>query len=104
MVLTERPVGEVVPIEHARMEKRTVLQWDKDDCAWMGLVKFDLLGLGMLAALQYCLDMVREQIGESWELHTIPRRRPGSTTSSAGRIRWGCSRSSPARRWRRCRG
>ncbi|HEY8280997.1 MAG TPA: PHP domain-containing protein, partial [Leifsonia sp.] len=47
MVLTDRPVGEVCPIEHARMEGRTVLQWDKDDCAWMGLVKFDLLGLGM---------------------------------------------------------
>ena len=43
MVLTRRPVGEVVPIEHARKEKRTVVQWDKDDCAWMGLVKFDLL-------------------------------------------------------------
>ncbi|HET8928856.1 MAG TPA: PHP domain-containing protein, partial [Microbacterium sp.] len=49
MVLTDRPVGEVVPIEHARMENRTVIQWDKDDAAWMGLVKFDLLGLGMLA-------------------------------------------------------
>ncbi|MFB6721183.1 error-prone DNA polymerase [Kribbella sp. NPDC056345] len=77
MVLTERPVGEVVPIEHARKEKRTVLQWDKDDCAWMGLVKFDLLGLGMLAALQYCLDMVREQLGESWLLHTIPKEEAG---------------------------
>ena len=57
MVLTDRPVGEVVPIEHARMENRTVIQWDKDDAAWMGLVKFDLLGLGMLAALQYCFDL-----------------------------------------------
>ncbi|HZX04871.1 error-prone DNA polymerase, partial [Kribbella sp.] len=77
MVLTERPVGEVVPIEHARMDNRTVLQWDKDDCAWMGLVKFDLLGLGMLAALQYCLDLVREQLGEDWELHTLPREEAG---------------------------
>ncbi|TDD46688.1 error-prone DNA polymerase [Kribbella antibiotica] len=77
MVLTERPVGEVVPIEHARKEKRTVLQWDKDDCAWMGLVKFDLLGLGMLAALQYCLDMVRDELGESWQLHNIPKEEAG---------------------------
>ncbi|MFC0623369.1 error-prone DNA polymerase [Kribbella deserti] len=77
MVLTERPVGEVVPIEHARKEKRTVLQWDKDDCAWMGLVKFDLLGLGMLAALQYCIDLVRDRVGESWELHTIPKEEAG---------------------------
>src|SRR5690606_11176366 len=40
MVLTAQPVGEVVPVEHARMENRTVIQWDKDDAAWMGLVKF----------------------------------------------------------------
>ncbi|HBS09240.1 MAG TPA: error-prone DNA polymerase, partial [Microbacterium sp.] len=73
MVLTERPVGEVVPIEHARMENRTVIQWDKDDAAWMGLVKFDLLGLGMLAALQYCFDMIREATGEEWELSTLPK-------------------------------
>ncbi|GAA4375306.1 error-prone DNA polymerase [Agromyces bauzanensis] len=73
MVLTDRPVGEVCPIEHARMENRTVLQWDKDDCAWMGLVKFDLLGLGMLAALQYTFDLVREATGEEWELATIPK-------------------------------
>ena len=56
---------------------RTVLQWDKDDCAWMGLVKFDLLGLGMLAALQYCFDLVREHIGEAWTLDTIPKEEQG---------------------------
>ncbi|MEA5116140.1 MAG: error-prone DNA polymerase [Propionicimonas sp.] len=73
MVLTERPVGEVVPIEHARMKDRTVIQWDKDDAAWMGLVKFDLLGLGMLAALQYCFDLIRTSTGEDWELSTLPK-------------------------------
>lgn len=73
MVLTDRPVGEIVPIEHARMEQRTVLQWDKDDCAWMGLVKFDLLGLGMLAALQYAFDLIDEHLGERWELATLPK-------------------------------
>ncbi len=73
MVLTDRPVGEVVPIEHARMSDRTVIQWDKDDAAWMGLVKFDLLGLGMLAALQYCFDLIRETTGEEWELATLPK-------------------------------
>jgi error-prone DNA polymerase len=76
MVLTDRPVGEVVPIEHARMENRTVIQWDKDDAAWMGLVKFDLLGLGMLAALQHCFDLIRESTGEHWELATIPKEEP----------------------------
>jgi error-prone DNA polymerase len=77
MVLTDRPVGEVCPIEHGRMDGRTVLQWDKDDCAWMGLVKFDLLGLGMLAALQYCFDLVREHTGEEWTLATIPKEEAG---------------------------
>ena len=77
MVLTDRPVGEVAPIEHARMENRTVLQWDKDDCAWMGLVKFDLLGLGMLAGLQYTFDLVAAQLGERWTLETIPREEAG---------------------------
>ncbi|GAB3147047.1 error-prone DNA polymerase [Microbacterium neimengense] len=73
MVLTERPVGEVVPIEHARMPGRTVIQWDKDDAAWMGLVKFDLLGLGMLSALQYCFDLIRAATGETWELRSLPK-------------------------------
>ncbi|WBU38563.1 error-prone DNA polymerase [Homoserinibacter sp. YIM 151385] len=76
MVLTDRPVGEVVPIEHARMERRTVIQWDKDDAAWMGLVKFDLLGLGMLAALQHCFDLVEEHTGEHWTLQSMPKEEP----------------------------
>ncbi|MBT2486373.1 MULTISPECIES: error-prone DNA polymerase [unclassified Microbacterium] len=77
MVLTARPVGEVVPVEHARMENRTVIQWDKDDSAFMGLVKFDLLGLGMLAALQHCFDLIREATGEEWTLETLPKEEPG---------------------------
>jgi error-prone DNA polymerase len=77
MVLTQRPVGEIVPIEHARMQNRTVVQWDKDDCAWMGLVKFDLLGLGMLAALQYAFDLIRDFTGESWSLESMPKEEKG---------------------------
>ncbi|MBP2435667.1 error-prone DNA polymerase [Microbacterium amylolyticum] len=76
MVLTDRPVGEVVPIEHARMPDRTVIQWDKDDAAWMGLVKFDLLGLGMLSALQHCFDIIRASTGEAFELRDLPREEP----------------------------
>ncbi len=56
MVICDRPVIEVCPVEWARMENRTVLQWDKDDCASVALVKFDLLGLGMLSALHYACD------------------------------------------------
>ena len=77
MVLTRRPVGEIVPIEHARMENRTVVQWDKDDCAFMGLVKFDLLGLGMLAALQYAFDLITEHTPDEWSLETMPKEEKG---------------------------
>ena len=58
MVICSRPVAEVCPVEWARMENRSVVQWDKDDCAAAGLVKFDLLGLGMLSALHYAVDLV----------------------------------------------
>ena len=77
MVLTKRPIGEIVPIAHARMENRTVVQWDKDDCAWMGLVKFDLLGLGMLAALQYSFDLIRDHTVDEWSLETMPKEEKG---------------------------
>lgn len=77
MVLTDRPIGEVVPIEHARKADRTVLQWDKDDCEWMGLVKFDLLGLGILEAIQHTLTTVSDTLGEHWELATLPRDEEG---------------------------
>ncbi len=63
MVICDRPVAQVCPVEWARMENRSVLQWDKDDCAAMGLVKFDLLGLGMLSALHYAVDLIREHEG-----------------------------------------
>ena len=77
MVLTERPVGEVCPIEHARMPGRTVLQWDKDACASMGLVKFDLLGLGMLNALRITMELAAESTGEHWSLESLPKEEPG---------------------------
>lgn len=76
MILTERPIGEVCPIERARMEARTVLQWDKDACEWMGLVKFDLLGLGMLGALNQTMELAAEHLGERWTLQTIPKEEP----------------------------
>ncbi|WP_067510347.1 error-prone DNA polymerase [Actinoplanes sp. TFC3] len=58
MVICDRPIIEVCPVEWGRMAGRTVLQWDKDDCAAIELVKFDLLGLGMLSALHYAYDMI----------------------------------------------
>ncbi len=73
MVICDRPVIEVCPVEWARMEDRSVLQWDKDDCAAVGLVKFDLLGLGMLSALHYAVDLIREHRGYDVDLATIPQ-------------------------------
>jgi error-prone DNA polymerase len=73
MVICDRPVIEVCPVEWARMKDRSVLQWDKDDCAATGLVKFDLLGLGMLSALHYAVDLVRDHRGYEIDLATIPQ-------------------------------
>ncbi len=73
MVICDRPVIEVCPVEWGRMGRRSVLQWDKDDCAAAGLVKFDLLGLGMLSALHYAVDLIREHRGYEVDLATIPQ-------------------------------
>ena len=62
MVICDRPIIEVCPVEWGRMPGRTVLQWDKDDCAAIDLVKFDLLGLGMLSALHYAYDMLESDL------------------------------------------
>ena len=72
MVICDRPVLEVCPVEWARMPGRTVLQWDKDDCAAIGLVKFDLLGLGMLSALRYAFQF----LGEDLDLSRMPMDDP----------------------------
>jgi error-prone DNA polymerase len=92
MVICDRPIVEVCPVEWARFSGRTslrdgrpplaggedavvplrtVLQWDKDDCAAVGLVKFDLLGLGMLEALHGTIDLVREAHGVEVDLATL---------------------------------
>ncbi|REE94837.1 error-prone DNA polymerase [Thermomonospora umbrina] len=76
MVICDRPLGEVCPIEWARMPGRSVLQWDKDDCAAAGLVKFDLLGLGMLSALHDCFDLVAEHHGPRYDLQRLPSDDP----------------------------
>ena len=73
MVICDRPVVEVCPVEWGRMEGRTVLQWDKDDCAAAGLVKIDLLGLGMLTVLHLGVDFIREHYGVEVDLAAIPQ-------------------------------
>jgi error-prone DNA polymerase len=73
MVICDRPVVEVCPVEWATMKDRSVLQWDKDDCAAVGLVKFDLLGLGMLSALHDTVDLVRAHHGVEVDLASLPQ-------------------------------
>nr|WP_083418476.1 error-prone DNA polymerase [Pseudofrankia sp. BMG5.36] len=73
MVICDRPVAEVVPVEWARMPGRTVIQWDKDDCAVAGLVKFDLLGLGMLGMLHGAFELIRAHHGRDLDLGEIPQ-------------------------------
>jgi error-prone DNA polymerase len=94
MVICDRPIVEVCPVEWARFQGkasvrdgiasggsgedetvplRTVLQWDKDDCAAVGLVKFDLLGLGMLEALHGTIDLVHEAHGVEVDLAALPQ-------------------------------
>ncbi|MEY3615640.1 MAG: error-prone polymerase [Actinomycetota bacterium] len=73
MVICDRPVSEVCPVEWATMPGRSVLQWDKDDCAAVNLVKFDLLGLGMLSALHRAIDLIAEFRGHQIDLATIPQ-------------------------------
>ena len=81
MVLCDRPVIDVCPAGWARMPGRTVLQWDKDDCAEAGLVKFDLLGLGMLTALRKSYTQLTDagiagSDGNPLGLHNLPQEDP----------------------------
>jgi error-prone DNA polymerase len=68
MILTEEPLGSIVPIEPASMPGRTVIQWEKDDLDPTGLVKIDLLGLGMLTVVQDCLLYIRHTRGVNIDL------------------------------------
>ncbi|MBU7599104.1 error-prone DNA polymerase [Streptomyces sp. P38-E01] len=76
MVLTRQPVGEFIPVEWATAEGRSVLQGDKDDVEAAGLVKIDLLALGMLSALHDACDLVARHHGARYDLSTIPQDDP----------------------------
>jgi error-prone DNA polymerase len=71
MILCPGRLDEVVPVEPAAMPGRTVVQWDKDDCEDLGLVKIDFLGLGMMAVLQDCREICHAR-GEPFELYEVP--------------------------------
>ena len=72
MVICAGYLNQVVPIERASMPGRTVVQWDKEDCAEMGMVKVDLLGLGMMAVIKDCLELIPEHYGDPVDLAHLP--------------------------------
>jgi len=72
MVICAGLLNRVVPIERASMPGRTVIQWDKEDCADMGLIKVDLLGLGMLAAVKETIELIPKHYGKQVDLATLP--------------------------------
>ncbi len=75
-VISRGPLAELVPIENAAMEDRTVIQWDKDDLDALGLLKVDVLGLGMLTAIRKALDLIRDFRGSNLALGTVPAEDP----------------------------
>jgi error-prone DNA polymerase len=72
MVICQGQLDSVVPLEPATMPGRVVVQWDKDDCADLGLIKVDLLGLGMMAVLEETLVRIRESYGGEVDLGRLP--------------------------------
>ena len=75
MVISTRPLIDVCPVVPAAMEGRQIVQWDKDSCADAGFLKIDLLGLGMLSAVERCVDEIERMRGERVDLSRIPLRR-----------------------------
>ena len=75
-VIARDLLEELVPVENAAMPERTVIQWDKDDLDALGLLKVDLLGLGMLAAIRRSFDLIEDFGGPRWTLATVPAEDP----------------------------
>jgi len=76
MVICQGQLNSVVPLEPAAMPGRTVVQWDKEDCADLGLIKVDLLGLGMMAVLEDSIQLISESYKEDVDLAQLPQDDP----------------------------
>jgi error-prone DNA polymerase len=76
MVICQGTLDSVVPLEPATMPGRVVVQWDKDDCADLGIIKIDLLGLGMMAVLKDSIGLIRDHYGEEVDLAHLPPDSP----------------------------
>jgi error-prone DNA polymerase len=72
MVICQGQLNRVVPLERASMPGRTVVQWDKEDCADLGIIKVDLLGLGMMAVIKDCLELIPQHYGDAVDLAQLP--------------------------------
>src|SRR5690606_3279306 len=70
-VITRGPLHELVPIENASMEDRTFIEWDKDDIDALGILKVDVLGLGMLTCIRKAFDLIERHYGERLTLASI---------------------------------
>ena len=77
-VLTQGRLTRVVPVENAAMPDRSIIQWDKDDLDAMGLLKVDVLALGMLSAIRRCLDLISAQRGYTFLMQDIPAEDPAT--------------------------
>ncbi|MDH5242205.1 MAG: error-prone DNA polymerase, partial [Gammaproteobacteria bacterium] len=75
-VICNAPLHELVPVENATMPDRTVIQWEKDDLEEMGLLKVDVLGLGMLTAIRRSFDLIRDFDGRDYSLASVPAEDP----------------------------
>ena len=75
-VISDAPLHELVPVENATMPDRTVIQWEKNDLEELGLLKVDVLGLGMLTAIRRSFDLIRQFDGRDYTLATVPAEDP----------------------------
>jgi error-prone DNA polymerase len=75
-VIADEPLSTLVPIENAAMEGRTVIQWDKDDLDELGILKIDILALGMLSAIRRSFDLLEKHTCRRLSLHTVPAEDP----------------------------
>ena len=71
-VIARENMAQLVPVENASMADRSVIQWDKDDLESLGLMKVDILALGMLSAIRRSLDFIAQKTGKPFELHQVP--------------------------------
>ncbi len=75
-IICDGPISQLAPVENASMKDRTIIQWDKEDIEALGLLKVDILGLGMLSAIRKCLELANQYSPYKLTLETIPREQP----------------------------